>query len=230
MRSRPGTGMSPPLCDTQFSCAVCAVGILKYACCVYFLSALIVRIVLPPISIMLVAWHIRRRAAAPLIGEHDLLAVVAEDGRVPEREVRVGLGVEAHRLLGIRDVDEQAVAAARAGEQVHRRIRRHVVAVARTGRRRRRRSVVSRRRAATSTAAAATRRDAHAPRSRRRRRVREDARARHDLGLLRMRERHLDDVEPDRASSSRPPDPCRSCSPRAPSPAARPGCPTRRCR
>ena len=46
-----------PLCDTQFSCADCADGILKYACCVSFLSVPIVRIVLPPISIMLVAWQ-----------------------------------------------------------------------------------------------------------------------------------------------------------------------------
>ena len=31
MMSRPGTGISPPLCDTQFSSAVCADGSLKYA-------------------------------------------------------------------------------------------------------------------------------------------------------------------------------------------------------
>jgi hypothetical protein len=29
MMSRPGTGTSPPLCDTQFSVFVCAAGILK---------------------------------------------------------------------------------------------------------------------------------------------------------------------------------------------------------
>jgi hypothetical protein len=29
MMSRPGTGMSPPLCDTQFSVSVCAASILK---------------------------------------------------------------------------------------------------------------------------------------------------------------------------------------------------------
>ena len=58
MMSRPGTGTSPPLCDTQFSCAACAVGILKYACCVYFRFASMVRIVLPPISIIDVFWHI----------------------------------------------------------------------------------------------------------------------------------------------------------------------------
>src|SRR5437764_6449563 len=49
--------MSPPLCDTQFSWALCAVGILKYACSVYFLSAPMVRMVLPPICIMLLAWQ-----------------------------------------------------------------------------------------------------------------------------------------------------------------------------
>src|SRR6476660_1010162 len=58
MMSRPGTGTRPPLCDTQFSCAVCADGGLKYECCVNFLSLLIVNVVLPPISSMLVAWHI----------------------------------------------------------------------------------------------------------------------------------------------------------------------------
>src|SRR6185436_14382398 len=58
MMSRPGTGISPPLCETQFSSAVCAVGILKYACCVYFPFASIERIVLPPISIIELAWHI----------------------------------------------------------------------------------------------------------------------------------------------------------------------------
>src|SRR4029453_15141490 len=30
MMSRPGTGMSDPLCATQFSCSVCGAGILKY--------------------------------------------------------------------------------------------------------------------------------------------------------------------------------------------------------
>src|SRR6188768_4102649 len=51
--------MRPPLCETQFSCADCAVGSLKYARCVSFLlSGLEVTIVLPPSSMMLPAWHI----------------------------------------------------------------------------------------------------------------------------------------------------------------------------
>src|ERR1043166_1191723 len=51
--------MRPPLCDTQFSCADCADGSLKYACCVSFLlSLLATTIVLPPSSMMLPAWHI----------------------------------------------------------------------------------------------------------------------------------------------------------------------------
>src|SRR5688572_20186175 len=57
MTSRPGTGISPPLCDTQFSSAVCAVLILKYECCLYFFFLSMDRIVLPPISIIELAWH-----------------------------------------------------------------------------------------------------------------------------------------------------------------------------
>src|SRR5471032_2909559 len=58
-RSRPGTGMRPPLWATQFSSADWAAGSLKYERCVTFLlSALSVRIVLPPISIIELAWHI----------------------------------------------------------------------------------------------------------------------------------------------------------------------------
>src|SRR6185503_1913933 len=58
MMSRPGTGIRPPLCDTQFSCALCTDGILKYACCVYFFALSTVMMVLPPISIIELAWHI----------------------------------------------------------------------------------------------------------------------------------------------------------------------------
>src|SRR5690606_41251109 len=48
--------------------------------------------------------------AAPLVGEDDLRAVVAEGGRVPVREVGVGDRVEAHRVGRVGDVDEDAVA------------------------------------------------------------------------------------------------------------------------
>src|SRR5688500_2150129 len=58
MMSRPGTGISPPLCDTQFSSAVCTVGILKYECCLYCRFASMERIVFPPISIIELDWHL----------------------------------------------------------------------------------------------------------------------------------------------------------------------------
>ena len=57
-RSRPGTGMMPPLCATQFSSADCADGSLKYARCVCCFLASREMTVLPPSSIMLEAWHI----------------------------------------------------------------------------------------------------------------------------------------------------------------------------
>ena len=47
--------------------------------------------------------------------------------------VRISERVEAERLLGVRDVDDNGVRGAGGREQVHRRIRRHVVAIARTG-------------------------------------------------------------------------------------------------
>ena len=55
-----------------------------------------------------------RRAAAPLVGEDDLRAVVVERGRVPVGEVRVGDRVEPNRVHRVGDVEQDAVALARA--------------------------------------------------------------------------------------------------------------------
>ncbi len=129
-----------------------------------------------------------RGAAAPLVGEDDLRAVVREHGRVPQREVGVGDGIEPHRALGITDVDEQAVAAAGTGEQADRGIRRHVVAVARPGGHhfRHHRAVGTGDGTGGTRPAAARRRRSEAG---------EDAGAGHDFGVGRPVERHLDDVE-----------------------------------
>ncbi len=82
----------------------------------------------------------RSRAAAPFVREDDLPAIIAEHGRVPALEVRVRLRGKAHRLFGVRDVHEQSMAQARAGQEVQCRVGRHVVAVARSGRLQRRRA------------------------------------------------------------------------------------------
>ena len=57
------------------------------------------------------------RAAAPLVGEEDLGAVVVERRRVPVGEVLVGGVVQPLRVHGIRDVHQDAVARAGAGGQ-----------------------------------------------------------------------------------------------------------------
>src|SRR6185295_5037578 len=77
----------------------------------------------------------RRRAAAPLVAEQDLLAVVAEGGRVPERHVRIGDEVDTLRMRGVADVEQQAEARARAAGEADFRIHRDVVALVRPGRR-----------------------------------------------------------------------------------------------
>ena len=145
----------------------------------------------------------RRGAAAPLVGEQHLRAVVAERRRVPEREVRVGDGGDALRVRRIADVEQQAVAAARAAGVADRRIDGDVVAL--------RRSLANPRATAAARATAggaawsgpttATRRtigvlDAVLRRARgvdrRRGEILEDARLADARGLLRMRHRHLD--------------------------------------
>jgi hypothetical protein len=90
-----------------------------------------VSVVLPPISSGCVLWQLGDVAAAPLVGEHDLLAVVAEHRGVPEREVRVGRGVEAHRRSGFEmSTSSPWLAHAPASSPIGR-VGRHVVAVAR---------------------------------------------------------------------------------------------------
>ena len=77
----------------------------------------------------------RLRAAAPLVGEQDLLAVVAERRRVPERHVGVRRRVDADRVRRIVDVEEQAEARARATREADLRIDGDVVALIGTARR-----------------------------------------------------------------------------------------------
>ena len=74
----------------------------------------------------------RRAAAAPLVREEQLGAVVAERRRVPEGHVRVGDREQALRVLRIANVEQQTVARACAARVADRRIRRDVVATALT--------------------------------------------------------------------------------------------------
>ena len=64
----------------------------------------------------------RLGAAAPLIGEHDLGAVVVERGRVPVGEVRVRDLVDPDGVRRVADVDQDAVALAGARGQADLRI------------------------------------------------------------------------------------------------------------
>ncbi len=56
-------------------------------------------------------------AAAPLVGEDDLAAVVAEGGGVPEGEVGVGYGFDTLGVDGVLDVHQDSVAGACAGHE-----------------------------------------------------------------------------------------------------------------
>src|SRR5690606_32184074 len=71
----------------------------------------------------------RGHTSAPLVGEDDGTAVVAEGGGVPVGEVRVAHLVDAGRVGRVRDVEQDAVAAARASRQAEVRVRGDVVAV-----------------------------------------------------------------------------------------------------
>src|SRR5262249_41858073 len=71
----------------------------------------------------------RRGTAAPLVGEENLRAVVAERRRVPERVVRVGGGVDADGVGNVADVQQKAVATARAAGETDRRVDGDVVAL-----------------------------------------------------------------------------------------------------
>ena len=73
----------------------------------------------------------RLRAAAPLVGEQHLRAVVVERRRVPEGEVRVRDGADAPRMRDVVNVEQQAVTSARAAGESDRRIHGDVVALRR---------------------------------------------------------------------------------------------------
>ena len=104
--------------------------------------------------------------------------------------VRIGERVDAERLLGVADVNENGVRGARRREQIERGIRRHVVAVARTiG------HIRHRRRAWRPTRSARIDRFAELLAFTGAAESREDARARNDFGTLGVVERDLDDVE-----------------------------------
>ena len=138
----------------------------------------------------------RTRAAAPLVGLHQLFAVVAERGRVPPLEVvRVGQRIDPERLLGVRDIHHDGVRRASGGEQAERRIRSHVMAVARPGVQRFGRGIAGD--GATSGASGAARIGGRAELRALRVDVQpgEDACARDHNGALRVIELHLDDIE-----------------------------------
>src|SRR5690606_28586918 len=59
----------------------------------------------------------RRAAAAELVGEQDLLAVLADRGAVPEREVLVLDRGDHLRVDRVTDVDDRALARAGAGRE-----------------------------------------------------------------------------------------------------------------
>ena len=132
--SRPGIGISEPLCATQFSCRRLRRGQLVVALELQSCRSTIVKIASAPHSFGSVARHLGCAAAAPLVGEQDLGAVVVERRRVPVGEVGVGHGVEAHRMRRIADVEQEAVALARAAGETDRRIDRDVVALGRARR------------------------------------------------------------------------------------------------
>ena len=72
-------------------------------------------------------------AAAPLVREEHLGSVVVERCRVPVREVRVGDCVDANGVLGVSDIEQEAVATARAARETDLRKDGDVVTLRRTG-------------------------------------------------------------------------------------------------
>ena len=76
---------------------------------------------------------LRRAAAAPLVGEQHLGAVVVERGRVPVGEVRVGDGVDAHRVRRDRGCRAAGRSPRTRRRRADRRIHRDVVALRRAG-------------------------------------------------------------------------------------------------
>ena len=119
-------------------------------------------------------------AATPFIGEDHLRAVVVESRRVPVGEILVHDFVETHRIDRIGNIQQDAVARARTGRQSQFWKDRQVVALIRRARALRPGPVIP--------ALPEARDGAGRP-------VRENARTADDAGLLRRRERHLDDID-----------------------------------
>ena len=130
--SRPGMGMSEPLWATQFSSAVCATGQLVVAPELELsirqgedgVGAPFLLVARPALGLA---------AAAPLVAEQDLGAVVVEGGGVPVGEIRVGGLVDPLRAGGVADVEQKPVAAAGAAGEADRGVQRDVVALGRPG-------------------------------------------------------------------------------------------------
>ena len=76
----------------------------------------------------------RADATAPLVGEDDLVAGVAEGRRVPVGHVRIEHLGDACRIVGIGDVQQEAVAAAGPGRAVDGRIDGDVMSLVGLGR------------------------------------------------------------------------------------------------
>ena len=122
----------------------------------------------------------RLSAAAPFIGEQHLGAVVVEVGGMPEGVVRIAHGVDADGIHGVGYVQQNSIAGTRAGGQPEGRVDRDVVAL-----------VGGRRGLRAFAVVAALPEAVHGSGLR----IGKDARAGDDLRLLRMRQRHLDDVD-----------------------------------
>ena len=120
----------------------------------------------------------RLSAAAPLVREQHLGAVVAEVGGVPEGVVRIGYSVDADRMHGIGYVQQDSITRARPGRKTQ--IRTDGDVVATSG---------HRGRLGTFAVVAALPESVHVPGLG----ISKDARAGYDFGQFRMRQRHLDD-------------------------------------
>jgi hypothetical protein len=125
--SRPGTGISEPLCATQFS-----VSPARPAACSSWRAQLVVLQIEDGVRaplVRIVRTAARAQAAAPLVGEHDFGSIVRERRRVPVGVVRIVHRIHALRMHRVFDVEQDAVAGARARGQANRRVHGDVVAL-----------------------------------------------------------------------------------------------------
>ena len=126
--SRPGTGTREPLCATQFSCSVLRSRHLEVAPELQLaVDDVEDRVGAPLPGIGRPAS--RTPAAAPLVGEDDLGAVVVERGRVPVGEAGVDHLIDADGGQRVGDIEQDAVAGARTRGQADIGIRGDVVAL-----------------------------------------------------------------------------------------------------